>query len=66
MNAGTKLAGFGLVLVVMVGGGAAVGSAVGPIDVRDSAEHGAGHGADQATDCSTSPGSDDAAGHSAP
>ena len=65
MNADAKLAGFGLVLVATVGGGAAAGSAVGPIDVGESAEHGAGRGADQATGCSTSPSRDDA-GHSAP
>lgn len=33
MSAGTRLAGFALVLVLMVGGGALVGRAVGPIDV---------------------------------
>jgi hypothetical protein len=44
VNAGAKLAAYGLVLVGMVGGGAAVGAAVGPIDTGDSGgEHGGGH-----------------------
>lgn len=45
MNAGTKLAGFALVLAAMVGGGAAVGAAVGPIEVDTSGEHDSGHAA---------------------
>jgi hypothetical protein len=40
VSPGTKLAGFGLVLVAMLGIGAAIGGAVGPVDV-DDAEHGA-------------------------
>ena len=46
MNAAAKLAAYGLVLAGMVGGGAAVGSAVGPIDTGDGGnDHGAGHSA---------------------
>ncbi|OWY63074.1 hypothetical protein B7486_55040 [cyanobacterium TDX16] len=45
MSSGAKLAGFGLVLVAMLGIGAAIGGAVGPIDVDDAEEHEAeGHG----------------------
>lgn len=48
MNAGAKLAAFALVLAAMVGGGAALGSAVGPIDVGDAeGPHGGGHTADR-------------------
>lgn len=43
MNAGTKLAAFGLVLVAMVGGGAAVGAAVGPIEIGTGSRHASGH-----------------------
>lgn len=66
MNAGAKLAGFGLVLAAMVGGGAALGSAVGPIDVGDSAPRGGGHAPGEMTDCSTSPSTAAAPCHSAP
>lgn len=53
MNAGAKLAVYGLALVAVLGGGAAVGSAVGPIDVgsgnddgpHNSAQGGSGAGA---------------------
>ncbi len=41
MNAGAKLAAYGLVLAGVLGGGAAVGGAVGPIDVGDGEDHGA-------------------------
>lgn len=43
MNPGAKLAVYALVLAAMLGGGAAVGSAVGPIDIADGGEHGADH-----------------------
>lgn len=46
MNAGAKLAAYGLVLVAILGGGAAVGSAVGPIDVGSDEE--GGHGGAEA------------------
>ena len=40
MNAGAKLAAYALVLAIMLGGGAVVGAAVGPIDVGDGGGHG--------------------------
>ena len=40
MNAGAKLAAYALVLAAMLGGGAVVGAAVGPIDVGDGGGHG--------------------------
>lgn len=39
MNAGAKLATYGLALVAVLGAGAAVGEAVGPIDVGESEDH---------------------------
>lgn len=39
MNTGTKLTAYGLVLVGMLGGGAVVGAAAGPIDVGGDDEH---------------------------
>ncbi len=47
MNVPTKLGAFGLVLVVALGGGAAIGTAVGPVGVSDaeSDTSGARHGA---------------------
>ena len=39
MRPGTRLVAFALVLAVMVGLGAAVGSAVGPIDVGGADDH---------------------------
>jgi hypothetical protein len=39
MSPGTKLAAFALVLAAALGTGAAVGAAVGPIDVGGRAEH---------------------------
>ena len=48
MNAGAKLGAYGLLLAAVLGGGAAVGAAAGPIDVGgDSAAHGEGHGEEQ-------------------
>lgn len=46
MSAGVRLAGFVIVLAVMVGGGALVGRAVGPIDVGGPSvdRHGQEHG----------------------
>lgn len=49
MNAGAKLGAYGLLLAAVLGGGAAVGSAAGPIDVGGSAEHGGGHSEEVAT-----------------
>lgn len=43
MNAGVKLAGYALVLAAAFGGGAAVGAAVGPIQVTDDEDHGTEH-----------------------
>lgn len=44
MNAAAKLAAYALVLAAMIGGGAGIGAAVGPIDTSDGGgEHGAGH-----------------------
>lgn len=45
MNAGAKLAVYGVALAAVLGGGAALGSAVGPIDVGsdDGGSHGGGH-----------------------
>ena len=43
MNAGAKLAGFGLVLGAMFGAGAALGSVVGPIDVGNDGPRSPGH-----------------------
>lgn len=43
MNAGAKLGAYGLLLVAVLGGGAAVGTAAGPIGVTGKAEHRAGH-----------------------
>ena len=43
MNAGAKLGAYGLLLAAVLGGGAAVGSAAGPIGVTGDADHGAGH-----------------------
>ena len=44
MNAGAKLAAYGLVLAGMIGGGAAIGATVGPIETgARGAEHGGGH-----------------------
>lgn len=43
MNAGAKLGAYGLLLVAVLGGGAAVGSIAGPIGVSRDAGHGAGH-----------------------
>lgn len=44
MNAGAKLAAYGLVLAGMIGGGAAIGATVGPIETGGSGgEHGGGH-----------------------
>ncbi|MGK2947411.1 MAG: hypothetical protein ACSLFP_02465 [Acidimicrobiales bacterium] len=44
MNAAAKLAAYGLVLAGMIGGGAGIGTAIGPIDTGDDGgEHGAGH-----------------------
>ena len=37
MNAATKLGAYGLVLAAMLGGGAAIGAAAGPIDVGGGA-----------------------------
>lgn len=58
MNAGVKLAGFALALAAMVGGGAALGSAVGPIGVGDGeGGHGGGHVTERAeADETASPG----------
>jgi hypothetical protein len=39
MNAGTKLGAYGLVLAAVLGGGAVVGAATGPIDVGGDAPH---------------------------
>ncbi|MDP1819083.1 MAG: hypothetical protein Q8K58_04215 [Acidimicrobiales bacterium] len=39
MNAGTKLGAYGLVLAAVLGGGAVVGAAAGPIDVGGDAPH---------------------------
>ena len=39
MNAGRKLGAYGLLLAAALGGGAAVGAAVGPIDVGGSDRH---------------------------
>ena len=39
MNAGAKLGAYGLLLVAVLGGGAAVGAAAGPIDVGGSPDH---------------------------
>lgn len=39
MNAGTKLGAYGVLLAALLGVGAAVGSAAGPIDVGGSAQH---------------------------
>ncbi len=44
MNPAAKLGAFGLALVAMVGGGAALGQVVGPIDTTASEAHGEGHG----------------------
>lgn len=44
MNAAAKLAAYGLVLAGMIGGGAGIGAAIGPIDTSDGGdEHDAGH-----------------------
>lgn len=44
MNAAAKLAAYGLLLAGMIGGGAAIGAAVDPIDTGDGGDqHGAGH-----------------------
>lgn len=43
MNAGAKLAGFGLVLAATFGAGAALGAVVGPIDVGNDAPRTPGH-----------------------
>jgi len=44
VNAGAKLAAYGLVLGGMIGGGAAIGTTVGPIETGASGrEHGGGH-----------------------
>jgi hypothetical protein len=43
VNAGAKLAGFGLVLAAFFGAGAALGSVVGPIDVGNDAPRTPGH-----------------------
>ena len=40
MKPGIKLAAFALLLAAVFGGGAAVGAAVGPIDVGGGADHG--------------------------
>lgn len=40
MRAGTKLSAYGLVLVAVLGGGAAMGAAAGPIGVEDGPGHG--------------------------
>jgi hypothetical protein len=39
MNAPTKLAAFGLVLVLSFAGGAALGEVVGPVDVGEPQDH---------------------------
>lgn len=44
MSAGAKLGAYGLVLAAAVGGGAGLGTAVGPVDVRSDEEHHADHG----------------------
>lgn len=44
MNAGAKLAAYGLALVAVLGGGAALGSVVGPIDVGGDGDGGHGGG----------------------
>ena len=47
MNAGAKLAAYGLVLAGMIGGGAAIGATVGPIETgARGGEHGGGHAGD--------------------
>lgn len=43
MNAGTKLASYGLVLAAALGGGVAVGAAAGPIDIGEAPVHGGHH-----------------------
>lgn len=44
MNAAAKLAAYGLLLAGMIGGGAAIGATVDPIDTGDGGDqHGAGH-----------------------
>jgi hypothetical protein len=62
VSAGGKLAGFAVVLGVALGGGAAVGNAVGPIDVEsdEPAGHGGGHETAAAQPAST--GSDELPG----
>ena len=49
MNAPTKLAAFGAVLALSLAGGAAVGSAVGPVDVGEPATHDDDHTDEGAT-----------------
>jgi hypothetical protein len=51
VNAAVKLGSYGLVLAAVVGGGAAVGDAVGPVDVGDDAGHeaDAGHAGGEGT-----------------
>ncbi len=43
MRPGTTLAAYGLVLAAVLGGGAVVGAAAGPVDVGGGATHDAGH-----------------------
>ena len=59
MRTTTKLLTYGLALAAVLGGGAAVGAAVGPVDIDDEPEHAAdggghgdgdGHGADEGDD----------------
>lgn len=53
MNAGVKLAAFAAVVAVAFGGAAAVGAAVGPIDVGGDAPHATHIGDDGATTTTT-------------
>lgn len=56
MRAGTKLGAYGLVLAAVLGGGAVVGAAAGPIDVGADAgaDHGGGHTEEATTEAATS------------
>jgi hypothetical protein len=47
VNAGTKLGAYGLLLVAVLGGGAAVGAAAGPIEVAGDAAHDEGGHAEE-------------------
>jgi hypothetical protein len=55
VNPGAKLAGFTVVLAAALGGGTALGRAVGPLDVTDDTAHGHGGSPDHGAHTATAP-----------